>query len=105
MTFVSKAFADTTVRMAFDKSVIWAGDNAARKNAKVKLGPARPTRVQDPVGADLGAGHDVSGATRVYASASSSSWTPRVALPCRQARLRSRRIAKPAWASRRPRRT
>ena len=42
MTFVSKAFADTTVRMAFDKSVIWAGDNAAPKNAKVKLGRAAP---------------------------------------------------------------
>jgi Zn-dependent M28 family amino/carboxypeptidase len=38
MTFVSKAFADSTVRMAFDKSVIWAGENAARTNAKVKLG-------------------------------------------------------------------
>ena len=42
MTFVSKAFADTTVRMAFDKSVIWAGENAARKNAKVKLGRTAP---------------------------------------------------------------
>ena len=42
MTFVSKAFADTTVRMAFDKSVIWAGENAASKNAKVKLGRAAP---------------------------------------------------------------
>jgi hypothetical protein len=42
MTFVSKAFADTTVRMAFDKSVIWAGDNAARKNAKVKPGRTVP---------------------------------------------------------------
>jgi hypothetical protein len=36
MTFVSKAFADSTVRMAFDKSVIWAGDTAAAKKAKVK---------------------------------------------------------------------
>jgi hypothetical protein len=42
MTFVSKAFADSTVRMAFDKSVIWAGDNAAPKNAKVKLGRTVP---------------------------------------------------------------
>jgi hypothetical protein len=41
MTFVSKAFADSTVRMAFDKSVIWAGNTAAPKkaNAKVKLPP------------------------------------------------------------------
>jgi hypothetical protein len=38
MTFVSKAFADSTVRMAFDRSVIWAGNNAAPKKAKVKLG-------------------------------------------------------------------
>jgi hypothetical protein len=42
MTFVSKAFADTTVRMAFDKSVIWAGDNAAPKSAKAKLGRTVP---------------------------------------------------------------
>jgi hypothetical protein len=47
MTFVSKAFADSTVRMAFDKSVMWAGTSAARrnaasKNAKVKLGVKGP---------------------------------------------------------------
>jgi Zn-dependent M28 family amino/carboxypeptidase len=38
MTFVSKAFADSTVRMAFDKSVIWAGDTAttARKAKAAK---------------------------------------------------------------------
>jgi hypothetical protein len=42
MTFVSKAFADTTVRMAFDKSVIWAGENAAHKSAKAKVGRAAP---------------------------------------------------------------
>ena len=40
MTFVSKAFADTTVRMAHDKSVIWAGENTTPK--KVKLGRASP---------------------------------------------------------------
>jgi Peptidase family M28/PA domain len=34
MTFISKAFADSTVRMAFDKSVIWAGESAAAKKAK-----------------------------------------------------------------------
>ena len=44
MTFVSKAFADSTVRMAFDKSVIWAGDNAAPKNAKANLGRTVPRR-------------------------------------------------------------
>ena len=33
LTFMSKAFADMTVRMAFDKSVVWAGDNAAHKKA------------------------------------------------------------------------
>jgi hypothetical protein len=42
LTFVSKAFADSTVRMAFNKSVIWAGDNAARNQAKVKLGAKGP---------------------------------------------------------------
>jgi hypothetical protein len=42
MTFVSKAFADSTVRMAFDKSVIWAGANAAPRNAKAKLGRTVP---------------------------------------------------------------
>jgi hypothetical protein len=34
MTFISKAFADSTVRMAYDKSVIWAGETAAAKQAK-----------------------------------------------------------------------
>jgi hypothetical protein len=47
MTFVSKAFADSTVQMAFDKSVMWAGQNTARqnaahKNAMVKLGVKGP---------------------------------------------------------------
>jgi hypothetical protein len=44
LTFVSKAFADTTVRMAFNKSVMWAGDTAATKKtrAQVKLGPKGP---------------------------------------------------------------
>src|SRR6185437_7755474 len=50
MTFVSKAFADSTVRMAFDKSVIWASNTAASKQAqanvkakaKVKLPPTAP---------------------------------------------------------------
>ena len=50
MTFVSKAFADSTVRMAFDKSVIWAGNTAAPrasniaapKKTKVKLRPTAP---------------------------------------------------------------
>jgi hypothetical protein len=41
MTFVSKAFADTTARMAFDTSVIWAGSKPSRK-AKVKLGAKGP---------------------------------------------------------------
>ena len=40
MTFVSKAFAASTVQMAFDKSVIWAANtaapNKAQSNAKVK---------------------------------------------------------------------
>jgi Peptidase family M28/PA domain len=45
MTFVSKAFAASTVQMAFNKSVIWAGENATQTNvagnkakAKAKLG-------------------------------------------------------------------
>jgi Zn-dependent M28 family amino/carboxypeptidase len=48
LTFVSKAFADSTVRMAFDKSVMWAAQtNAARKKAvhkkaRVKLGVKGP---------------------------------------------------------------
>jgi hypothetical protein len=44
MTFVSKAFADSTVQMAFNKSVIWAGNTAAAKKAKanVKLRPSAP---------------------------------------------------------------
>ncbi len=44
MTVVSKAFADSTVRMAFDKSVIWAGTTGAPKTARanVKLRPTAP---------------------------------------------------------------
>jgi hypothetical protein len=42
LTFVSKAFADSTVRMAFNKSVMWDGENAARNQANVKLGPKGP---------------------------------------------------------------
>jgi Zn-dependent M28 family amino/carboxypeptidase len=47
MTFVSKAFASSTVQMAFNKSVMWAGENTARMNAagqkaKVKLGAKGP---------------------------------------------------------------
>jgi Peptidase family M28/PA domain len=42
MTFVSKAFADSTVRMAFNKSVMWAGEKAARNQANVKLGAKGP---------------------------------------------------------------
>jgi hypothetical protein len=47
MTFVSKAFAASTVQMAFNKSVIWAGEtttqkNLARKKTKVKLGVKGP---------------------------------------------------------------
>jgi len=88
MTFVSKAFADSTVRMAFDKSVIWADNTAAPKQAqanvkakaKAKLRPAGPTRVQPPVGADRGAGHVVPGATRQSRSAPASfaamPWSP-----------------------------
>jgi hypothetical protein len=34
MTFISKAFADSTVRMAFNKSVVWAGETAAARRAK-----------------------------------------------------------------------
>jgi hypothetical protein len=41
MTFVSKAFADSTVRMAFNKSVMWA-ENAAPNQANVKLGAKGP---------------------------------------------------------------
>jgi hypothetical protein len=53
LTFVSKAFADSTIRMAFNKSVMWADQsatqtNAARKKAirerakKIKLGVKGP---------------------------------------------------------------
>ena len=48
MTFVSKAFAASTVQMAFNKSVLWANSNAtsrtnlARKKTKVKLGAKGP---------------------------------------------------------------
>jgi len=48
MTFVSKAFAASTVQMAFNKSVIWANSNAtthtnvSRKKTKVKLGVKGP---------------------------------------------------------------
>jgi hypothetical protein len=31
MTFMSKAFADMTVRMAYDRSVVWAGEGKAHK--------------------------------------------------------------------------
>jgi hypothetical protein len=41
LTFVSKAFADTTARMAFDRTVMWAGDRPASK-AKVKMGAKGP---------------------------------------------------------------
>jgi len=44
MTVVSKAFADATVRMAFDTSVIWAGENTSRKHAKVRPGRATARR-------------------------------------------------------------
>jgi peptidase M28-like protein/PA domain-containing protein len=46
MTFVSKAFADTTVRMAFDKSVIWADQSAARKKAKLGRTAPRESRIR-----------------------------------------------------------
>src|SRR5205814_3416880 len=46
LTFMSKAFADTTARMAFNRSVIWAGDSkarAARRHAaRVKLRRGAP---------------------------------------------------------------
>ena len=42
LTFVSKAFADSTVRMAFNKSVMWAGENAGPNQANVKLGAKGP---------------------------------------------------------------
>jgi hypothetical protein len=42
LTLVSKAFADTTVRMAYNKSIMWAGENAARNAAHVKLGARGP---------------------------------------------------------------
>jgi hypothetical protein len=42
LTFVSKAFADTTARMAFDKSVMWADQATAARKAKVK--PASTAR-------------------------------------------------------------
>jgi hypothetical protein len=41
LTFVSKAFADSTVRMAFNKSVMWADENAPNQ-ANVKLGAKGP---------------------------------------------------------------
>ena len=31
LTFMSQAFANTVVRMAFDKSVLWAGEGAGKK--------------------------------------------------------------------------
>jgi Peptidase family M28/PA domain len=36
MTFVSKAFADSTAQMAFNKSVMWADENAVHTNAARK---------------------------------------------------------------------
>jgi hypothetical protein len=42
MTLVSKAFADSTVRMAFNKSVMWADQNAAPNRANAKLGAKGP---------------------------------------------------------------
>jgi hypothetical protein len=32
-TFMSKAFADMTVRMAYDKSVVWAGESTKKAKA------------------------------------------------------------------------
>jgi hypothetical protein len=31
LTFMSQAFADMTARMAFDRSVVWAGEGKAHK--------------------------------------------------------------------------
>jgi hypothetical protein len=47
LTFVSKAFAASTVQMAFNKSVMWAPENSTQKNlastkSKVKLGAGVP---------------------------------------------------------------
>jgi hypothetical protein len=42
LTFMSKAFADSTARMAFNTSVIWAGDNAPSHTAKAKLRATAP---------------------------------------------------------------
>jgi hypothetical protein len=47
MTFMSKAFADTTARMAFDKSVMWAGDRpspTARAKAVARAPRGSTTR-------------------------------------------------------------
>jgi hypothetical protein len=43
---MSKAFANTVVRMAYDKSVVWAGEKKAHKvkrSKEAKAGP-RPAR-------------------------------------------------------------
>jgi hypothetical protein len=47
LTFVSKAFAASTVQMAFNKSVMWAPDSSTQKNLastklKLKLGAGAP---------------------------------------------------------------
>jgi hypothetical protein len=52
LTFVSKAFAASTIQMAFNKSVMWAGENATqtngarkqalRKTAKIRRGSIAP---------------------------------------------------------------
>jgi hypothetical protein len=48
LTFISKAFANTVVRMAYDKSVVWAGESSAKKakaSAVAKMaGRHRPAR-------------------------------------------------------------
>ncbi|MCW3062979.1 MAG: hypothetical protein JWN32_151 [Solirubrobacterales bacterium] len=41
LTFMSKGFADTTARMAFDKTVMWAGGNSHPK-PNVKIGAKGP---------------------------------------------------------------
>jgi Peptidase family M28/PA domain len=43
-TFMSKAFADMTVRMAYDKSVVWAGEST--KKAKAVRARARASRAR-----------------------------------------------------------
>jgi hypothetical protein len=42
MTFMSKAFANTVVRMAYDKSVVWAGESTGHKPKAAKA--SRATR-------------------------------------------------------------